>query len=121
MKPTPHGTVNGYQTYRCRCADCRNAWRIYYREKVKGICPECGGAISNRYAAKLCLSCYSKSVEAPHGTETRYARCRCDLCREASNAARRQRRYNNPEARLRENRKRLERYYASKKSEEAPT
>lgn len=25
-KPTPHGTVNGYNNYGCRCSKCRRAW-----------------------------------------------------------------------------------------------
>jgi hypothetical protein len=25
-----HGSVNGYTTYRCRCALCRDAWRVYF-------------------------------------------------------------------------------------------
>ena len=27
-----HGTVNGYQNLRCRCALCGAAWATYYRE-----------------------------------------------------------------------------------------
>ena len=25
-----HGTFNGYCNLKCRCAPCREAWRIYY-------------------------------------------------------------------------------------------
>jgi HNH endonuclease len=27
----PHGTVCGYNTRRCRCAECREAWRLYFK------------------------------------------------------------------------------------------
>jgi len=27
--PYPHGTVSGYTNRKCRCADCRLAWRQY--------------------------------------------------------------------------------------------
>lgn len=50
-----------------------------------------------------------------HGNETGYNRgCRCELCKEAGAQARRERRKRNPEARMRENQKRMERYYAQK-------
>lgn len=31
-QPPAHGTVNGYCNYRCRCGDCREAYRLYQRE-----------------------------------------------------------------------------------------
>jgi hypothetical protein len=33
-KPIPHGTANGYCNYRCRCSECKNAWRQYARDRV---------------------------------------------------------------------------------------
>jgi len=27
-----HGTSNGYCNLRCRCAECREAWRVYYAQ-----------------------------------------------------------------------------------------
>lgn len=45
MTPQPwHGTVNGYGNRKCRCDDCRKAWREYtlaggyqkrYRDKLQ--------------------------------------------------------------------------------------
>lgn len=32
-KEIPHGTVNGYMNYSCRCADCRDAWNEYQKLK----------------------------------------------------------------------------------------
>lgn len=31
----PHGKVNGYQNFGCRCQDCRRAWNDYSRERRK--------------------------------------------------------------------------------------
>lgn len=38
-KPLKHGTLHGYQTYRCRCDDCRKARSDYYQnhEKKKAV------------------------------------------------------------------------------------
>lgn len=30
-----HGTSNGYSNYKCRCAQCREAWRVYVQEVLK--------------------------------------------------------------------------------------
>ncbi len=90
----PHGTANAYNNYRCRCAACREAWRVYYKEHRKGICPQCGGFTSDKLYA-LCNACHHKNLEPEHGTESRYARprsCRCDLCRKAAADGRRRRR-----------------------------
>ena len=29
MREIRHGTANEYSNHGCRCAECRNAWRIY--------------------------------------------------------------------------------------------
>lgn len=88
----PHGSMSTYQNYGCRCSDCTEAWRVYYRQKVAGTCPECGGRLSNRYQSKRCWNCYLEQVAATHGTETSYKHCRCDQCRSAASSARRARR-----------------------------
>jgi hypothetical protein len=95
-EPWRHGTENGYQNHRCRCPACTDAHRVYYRNKVKGVCPECGGTVSNRFQSKLCDPCHRRHVTiVEHGTTAMYGRgCRCDLCRAASSAARKQRRHN---------------------------
>ena len=31
----PHGTLNAYTNGRCRCLECKNAWRLYYDNVVK--------------------------------------------------------------------------------------
>lgn len=28
-----HGTVNMYVNQKCRCLECREAWRVYYHER----------------------------------------------------------------------------------------
>lgn len=33
--PTPHGTSNGYVNFRCRCDECRAAWRDYCNGRKK--------------------------------------------------------------------------------------
>jgi len=118
---TKHGTMNEYQNFGCRCELCRSAWAKYYAERVRGVCPKCGGAIGNRYDSDLCKRCYLLSVAAPHGTESRYTNgeCRCDLCRAAAAKARRERRHSSITARLEENRKSRERRRARKQSEGA--
>lgn len=30
-----HGTLNGYQNWKCRCLECTNAWRVYNGRAVK--------------------------------------------------------------------------------------
>lgn len=37
---TPHGTVTGYATYRCRCVECKTVANAYFTERRhrKGIC-----------------------------------------------------------------------------------
>jgi hypothetical protein len=116
VRPIPHGTVNGYNNYGCRCDECRTAAVAYQLEKRRGVCRECGGTVSNRFVTNICRSCYDLSREALHGTESRYARCHCGLCRAAAARARKRQRRQNEEARLRENTKRSERYYAQKKT-----
>jgi hypothetical protein len=75
-KSLPHGTVNGYNNWGCRCEECHQAQRDYYGHKP--------------------MAEHLAEVEPEHGTEGRYTSrkwaCRCDLCREAANDARRERR-----------------------------
>lgn len=67
-----HGTITGYTHHKCRCDECRAAWRLYDREYKAG---------RRRSAERL-----PKPV--PHGTLNGYQRykCRCELCRTASAA-----------------------------------
>ncbi len=113
-----HGTVNEYMNFGCRCDECRAAVSDYQRQASSAPCPTCGRSHYGRYRpGSLCRDCYvAKTREnLVHGTESGYKRgCRCAECKEAGNRARRERRYRNPDQRERENRKRLERYYASR-------
>lgn len=115
---TQHGTVNEYMNYRCRCDECRAAMSDYQRKAMGTPCPSCGRLHYGRYRpGSLCRDCrHAKQREnLVHGTEAGYKRgCRCDVCKEAANRSRRERRYRNPDQRLRENQKRLERYRASR-------
>jgi hypothetical protein len=99
---TAHGTVNEYQNYGCRCDACKRAIATYNRERFRRECSECSAPIWRRGRKEttgLCLTCSSKSRRtAEHGTEARYKRCRCDLCRAAAAAARRRRNQANAEA-----------------------
>ena len=73
QKPLPHGTVNGYIGWGCRCEECQQARRDYYGHKSRAD--------------------YDAERAAQHGTESKYTRgCRCEDCREAANAERRRRR-----------------------------
>ena len=84
----PHGTIGGYNNYKCRCADCRKAntarcqrYRDANRDKV------------NEYAAKV--RARLRGTEPPnHGTHHAYCNygCRCSLCKEAQREYHRKRR-----------------------------
>jgi len=32
-EPIPHGTINGYASFECRCPECKNAARLYQAER----------------------------------------------------------------------------------------
>ncbi len=68
----PHGTLNGYTNYGCRCSACRaaNADKVW----------EAG---ERRHAAML-----RGDVDPPHGSTSTYKnyRCRCGPCRAAKSA-----------------------------------
>jgi hypothetical protein len=91
-RPWQHGTVTGYKNHHCRCDVCRAAGVGYDVEIKKGACARCGAPTSSKYTVTHCRACRFDLVEAAHGTEARYKRCRCDECRAASSAARRRRR-----------------------------
>lgn len=65
-----HGTINGYSNHKCRCDDCRAAWRGYTRElrrrKVGQPIPDSVG----------------------HGKVSTYTNwmCRCEPCTKAATA-----------------------------------
>lgn len=90
--PWEHGTVTGYKNHGCRCDPCRVAAMAYEKQRVVGTCARCGGPTVSKYEATHCRSCRDAIVEAQHGTEARYRRCRCDECRSAAATARRRRR-----------------------------
>lgn len=60
-----HGTTNGYANKKCRCEDCKKAWRKYCKERRLARTPE---------------------DEFPHGTSNGYTnyRCRCAACTAAN-------------------------------------
>ncbi len=100
-----HGTTNGYQNLGCRCPKCREAQRVY----MLGYWRRKGKPTRAEYVARL------REENDTHGREARYGRgCRCELCVEAANSARRKRRQANPGARDRANAKRMERYWSEK-------
>ena len=67
----PHGSLNGYHYYSCRCVECKSAERTY-RENNKDK------RIAN-------LEKLKQDGKTPHGTYTGYATygCRCPLCTKA--------------------------------------
>lgn len=60
-----HGTLRGYQTFKCRCSDCKNFMSTY----------QANLRVKNLEKAK-------DGSEAWHGTYTGYSKygCRCELC-----------------------------------------
>lgn len=90
-----HGTANGYTNLHCRCDRCRVANTAYIRGRQTGPyrkdpCPLCGQP--KHFRAVLCRDCRYALETAPHGTESRYKDCRCDICREAAAVGRQRRR-----------------------------
>lgn len=64
-----HGTQNGYINLRCRCADCREAWRVYdrarnrtRRQRPYGGQAVCGvpGCESPHLKEGLCAACHRR-------------------------------------------------------------
>lgn len=90
-----HGTTNGYGNHGCRCDACRQANTAYMKERgfggyAKNKCA-CGNL--KRVPARQCRECVDRERAADHGTESRYSSgCRCDECRTAASAAKRERR-----------------------------
>jgi hypothetical protein len=67
-----HGTVTGYSNHDCRCASCREAWRVWsaQRRRRRGV------PTWAEHVAAL--------PKRKHGRRGTYAKgCRCDECREA--------------------------------------
>lgn len=97
-----HGTITGYTTDKCRCADCKAAWAGYqatwraqrlaspdcqHGNRVTYLsgcrCDECraaNAAYNMQRKARL-----ASSAEVPHGTLDGYGTyaCRCEACSEA--------------------------------------
>lgn len=71
MAEPDHGTVNRYSNHGCRCDECKEAWKRYYRERREAYR---SGPIPERV----------------HGTWTGYSNygCRCDRCKAVPRAAR---------------------------------
>lgn len=66
-----HGTKSGYEHHACRCTDCREAVRLYYR------------AYRERRKAQL-----ATDTTLRHGTELAYRYgCRCTPCKTAKSAS----------------------------------
>jgi hypothetical protein len=89
----PHGTAGRYNNHKCRCGECREAWRIYIRERSwrLGYHRPLDQVLSERRA--------TAEARDNHGTETRYQLgCRCQVCRDGVADARRQRRWADIEA-----------------------
>ncbi len=66
-----HGTENGYSNLHCRCEDCREAHRVYYRirreqRRRTTTCPNCGGP-GGMHAGGTCDACYQYKRE--HGVD----------------------------------------------------
>lgn len=89
-----HGTRKGY-SYGCRCVECVEAQRRWWREEgrlrrwdrwiAEGRTPRIG-------KARLLAEMAADPEHPDHGTATGYFRgCRCDKCREAYNAYKRER------------------------------
>lgn len=78
-----HGTLYAYQAHKCRCDKCRTRWNDYNRKNQARL---------RRQAGIPTLEEYNAAREAPHGTESRYKRCRCEECRAAAAAAKQKRR-----------------------------
>lgn len=72
MPQPEHGTSGAYIDGRCRCADCRSAWRIYMRN----------------WRDKAAARVQRGELVIPHGTAGGYTnyRCRCDKCCDAARA-----------------------------------
>jgi hypothetical protein len=88
-----HGTANGYNNHRCRCDACRAAWAEYQASR-RTPCPAgCGRLVHSRGDTKRkCHTCtHSRPIK--HGTASGYENrgCRCDDCRTAASAARKER------------------------------
>lgn len=76
-RETWHGTAGGYNNHHCRCAACREAWRLScmdYRRR-RGVRP---------------ASEYQASRTVTHGIRSSYAHgCRCEDCQRAEREYRR--------------------------------
>lgn len=82
-----HGTANGYRNLKCRCDECRHAWRDYERTPQAMRRKE-------RYR-RVTLGQRPARHGRTHGLRSTYVwGCRCDWCREAERTYRRQYRTN---------------------------
>jgi len=77
-----HGTINGYNNYKCRCPMCKQAWADYMRD------------LNHRRGRHQPMEQYLQELRdrplPAHGTESRYIKykCRCNECRYAAMVAR---------------------------------
>lgn len=81
----PHGTANGYQNYRCRCFQCREAFNLLSaqhrdRRRERNVCMECGDpavngtrcdkhAAINRERAHKCMCGHRRQHHKPECTK----------------------------------------------------
>lgn len=81
-RTVPHGTVNGYNNYRCRCDECRHAGSVYQEARRR------------RAGQKPWAEAFDHLKR--HGWN-RYKRggCRCAICKAAAAAQKRRQRANN--------------------------
>jgi hypothetical protein len=86
-----HGTHTGYHNHGCRCEPCREACRVYNRERAINKYQR---EWRHRTGRGRPLAAYRAEVEPEHGTESRYVNrgCRCDDCMDAAKDARARRR-----------------------------
>lgn len=67
-----HGTVNGYINLRCRCDECREAWRVYEPARLS----------RERWRRRQGMQ--PMKYGRTHGIRATYKDgCRCDECRAA--------------------------------------
>ena len=81
-----HGTVSRYSNNACRCDECRKAWSDHIREY--------NHRTGRRKPREQYLAELRAAIVVPeHGTAVRYNKphsCRCDECRAASSAQKRE-------------------------------
>ena len=81
---TPFQQVRHRARVTCEALNAGQPMPTYFgRKRVTPTCGSCGGKCAK--GSKLCMTCYRRSVESPHGTTPRYTNhgCRCPKCKRA--------------------------------------